>query len=107
MMRASLATWAGMATGSAMGRHATAVAGLKESGGWARVGSRVDGVKTSGAPARVAGCAAEIMTVPLAVKDLLPLRGPFGVLDREPLARHRADGGAGRSLPQRTPRSPL
>jgi hypothetical protein len=41
------------------------------------------------------GCAAEGMTVPLAVKDLRPLRGAFGVLDREPLARHRQMEGAG------------
>ena len=38
--------------------------------------------------------------MPLAVKDLRPLRGAFGVLDHEPLARHRQNGGAGRSLPQ-------
>ena len=53
------------------------------------------------------GCAAEGMAVPLAVKELRPLRGAFGVLDREPPARHRQNGGAGRSLPQETPRSPL
>ena len=41
------------------------------------------------------GCAAEGMAVPLAVKELRPLRGAFGVLDREPLARHRQNGGAG------------
>jgi hypothetical protein len=35
------------------------------------------------------GCAAEGMAVPLAVKDLRPLRGACGVLDREPPARHR------------------
>jgi hypothetical protein len=37
------------------------------------------------------GCAAEGMAVPLAVKELRPLRGAFGVLDREPLARHSAE----------------
>jgi hypothetical protein len=34
--------------------------------------------------------------VPLAVKELRPLRGAFGVLDREPLARHRQKGPAGK-----------
>jgi hypothetical protein len=48
---------------------------------------------------RVPGCAAEVMTVPLAVKDLRPLRGAFGVLDCEPLARHRQmEGQAGACL---------
>jgi hypothetical protein len=42
------------------------------------------------------GCAAEGMAVPLAVKELRPLRGAFGVLDREPLARHRQKGPAGK-----------
>ena len=46
------------------------------------------------------GYAAEGMAVPLAVKDLRPLRGAFGVLDREPLARHRQMEGQARSLPQ-------
>jgi hypothetical protein len=55
----------------------------------------------------VPGCAAEGMAVPLAVKDLRPLRGAFGVLDRKPLARHRQIEGQARSLPQPTPRSPL
>ncbi len=55
----------------------------------------------------VPGCAAEGMAVPLAVKDLRPLRGAFGVLDREPLARHRQMEGQARGLPQETPRSPL
>jgi hypothetical protein len=38
---------------------------------------------------QVPGCAAEGMAVPLVVKELRPLRGAFGVLDREPPARHR------------------
>ena len=42
------------------------------------------------------GCAAEGMTVPLTVKELRPLRGAFGVLDREPPARHRQKGPAGK-----------
>jgi hypothetical protein len=42
--------------------------------------------------------------VPLAVKDLRPLRGACGVLDREPLARHRQEEGQARGLPQQTPR---
>jgi hypothetical protein len=55
----------------------------------------------------VLGCAAEGMAVPLAVKELRPLRGAFGVLDREPSARHRQQGPAGKKrLPQGTPRSP-
>ena len=55
----------------------------------------------------VLGCAAEGMAVPLAVKELRPLRGAFGVLDREPPARHRQQGPAGKKrLPQGTPRSP-
>ena len=53
------------------------------------------------------GCAAEGMAVPLAVKDLRPLRGAFGVLDREPLARHRQMEGQARGLPQGSPRSPV
>jgi len=53
------------------------------------------------------GCAAEGMTVPLAVKELRPLRGAFGVLDREPLARHRQIEGQARGLPQQSPRSPV
>jgi SAM-dependent methyltransferase len=40
------------------------------------------------------------MAVPLAVKDLRPLRGAYGVLDREPLARHRQMERQARSLPQ-------
>jgi hypothetical protein len=37
--------------------------------------------------------------VPLAVKELRPLRGAFGVLDGEPLARHRQmEGQAGACL---------
>jgi len=55
----------------------------------------------------VPGCAAQGMAVPLADKELRPLRGAFGVLDREPLARHRQMEGQARSLPQPTPRSPL
>src|SRR5215472_13545211 len=47
------------------------------------------------------------MAVPLAVKDLRPLRGAFGVLDREPLARHRQMEGQAWSLPQQAPRSPV
>ena len=48
------------------------------------------------------GCVAEVMTVPLAVKELRPLRGAFGVLDREPLARHRQmEGQAGACLNSR------
>src|SRR5215472_14299453 len=35
------------------------------------------------------------MAVPLAVKELRPLRGAFGVLDSEPPARQRQNGGAG------------
>jgi hypothetical protein len=42
------------------------------------------------------GCAAEGMAVLLAVKDHRPLRGACGVLDREPLARHRQKGPAGK-----------
>jgi hypothetical protein len=42
------------------------------------------------------GCAAKGMAVPLAVKDLRPLRGAFGVLDREPPARHRQIQGQAR-----------
>lgn len=56
---------------------------------------------------RVPGYAAEGMAVPLAVKDLRPQRGAFGVLDRESPARHRQKRGAGRSLPQQTPRNPV
>jgi hypothetical protein len=52
------------------------------------------------------GCAAEAMAVPLAVKDLRPLRGAFGVFDCEPLARHRQIEGQARGLPQVAPRSP-
>src|SRR5262245_23398458 len=35
------------------------------------------------------------MAVLLPVKELRPLRGAFGVLDREPPARPRQNGGAG------------
>jgi hypothetical protein len=66
--------------------------GEREGSGLARLSPRA--LRTSG----VRGgprCAAEGMAVPLAVKDLRPLRGAFGVLDREPLARHRQMGGAG------------
>lgn len=52
------------------------------------------------------GCAAEVMTVPLAVKDLRPLRGAFGVLDREPPARHRQNGGAGQEPASRDAAQP-
>src|SRR5271166_283502 len=47
------------------------------------------------------------MTVPLAVKELRPLRGAFGVLDREPLARHRQMEGQARSLPQTDAAQPI
>jgi hypothetical protein len=42
------------------------------------------------------GCAAEGMAVPLAVKELRPLRGAFGVLDCESLARLRQTEGQAR-----------
>jgi hypothetical protein len=44
--------------------------------------------------------------VPLAVKELRPLRSAFGVLDREPPARHRQVEGQARGLPQQPSRSP-
>ena len=50
----------------------------------------------SGGRGLVPGCAAEGMAVPLAVKELRPLRGACGVLDREPPARHRQKGPAGK-----------
>jgi hypothetical protein len=54
------------------------------------------------------GCAAEDVAAPLAVKELRPLRGAFGVLDREPPARHRQNGtgrpGACLSPMPRSPR---
>jgi hypothetical protein len=53
------------------------------------------------------GCAAEGMAVPLAVKELRPLRGAFGVLDREPLARHRQKGPAGKGACLRRRRAAL
>ena len=62
------------------------------------------GVKPEGP---VPGCAAEDMAVPLAVKDLRPLRGAFAVFDREPPARHRQNGAACQGgLPQHAPRRP-
>jgi hypothetical protein len=45
--------------------------------------------------------------VPLAVKELRPLRGAFGVLDREPLARHRQKGPAGKGACLRGRRAAL
>jgi hypothetical protein len=65
------------------------LAGRKELGLWLGRARR----------AWVPGCAAERMAVPLAVKDLRPLRGAFGVLDCKPLARHRQmEGQAGAYL---------
>ena len=78
-----------LAEGAVGKEKVVSAAGVKDDGGcWGRA-------------ARLRG-----MAVPLTVKDLRPLRGAFGVLDREPRARHRQNGGAGRSLPQQTPRSP-
>jgi hypothetical protein len=78
------AVWTGMATGSAtrgaMHRGQAGLACWREDR-W---------------PVLRPGCAAEGMAVPLAVKELRPLRGAFGVLDREPLARHRQKGPAGK-----------
>jgi hypothetical protein len=54
----------------------------------------------------VPGCAAEGMAAPLAIKDLRPLRGAFGVLDREPPARPRQKEGQAASLPQRDAAQP-
>ena len=53
------------------------------------------------------GCAAEGMAVPLAVKDLRPLRGAFGVLDREPPARHQQKERQARSLPRSDAAQPV
>ena len=46
-------------------------------------------------PGAEAGLRGEGMAAPLAVKELRPLRGAFGVLDREPLARQRQEKGPG------------
>jgi hypothetical protein len=53
------------------------------------------------------GCATEGMAVPLAVKELRPLRGASGVLDREPPARHRQKGPAGKGACLRGRRAAL
>jgi hypothetical protein len=88
-----------MATGSAKQR-AVRQRGWLKMRGWKRVGELVSTAGITDAGGRgVPGCAAEVMAVPLAVKDLRPLRGAFGVLDREPLARHRqTEGQAGACL---------
>jgi len=66
--------------------------------------SRLPALKPEGP---VPGCAAEDMAVPLAFKDLRPLRGAFAVFDREPPARHRQNGAACQGgLPQHAPRRP-
>src|SRR5215475_3089893 len=98
------AVWAGMATGSAI-RACVSRDWLKREGMKGRAIWPAD-VKDD-AWCQAPGCAAEGMAVPLAVKELRPLRGAFGVLDREPPARHRQKGRQARCLPQQTPRSPL
>ena len=103
-MRVSLAVWPGWQPAAPSGAMRQPWLAKERLEGWGRTWvawPQTAGLKDQGR-ALAPGCAAEGMAVPLAVKDLRPPGGAFGVLDCEPLARHRQmEGQAGACLRSR------